>query len=617
MRAVKITGLILVLAFGVYSLMWYINGKANLRQVEKWMGDLSENSLVKSMEYESLSLKGYPFSIKVVMEKPKFSINTQPMMALLASASRKPINIPQNSEIKGTTDRFVLTTSVIGCHYTLTSDGDFLSTLTSGQTVLPFKATADNDGFTVRLNWLDALTKYRNLEALANYRNEDLDPQIAGPLEIMGLSSYSPWLTEVKMLKFFGKNVRLANATNDETLYTIDEYDYRIMHEDISAEKIMVGFDLMLKNMNATDAYSNMEKQLMKAFGIADHKPQPVQVYQNSDVTFKVKYEGPNSRTFKNPNGAVKLDIDIALNNDLYDYDNNGTVVANFKDGKFVNADFDLGGGAEFKPNSHKYMLEVYSDVLKEIDNEIKATSPSSLSANNPQMDRKVIAFMEQHLEEWVPKFEDLGRIQGTMKVFAEQIGSMAFNLDMKDLSLANKLYGVAFDGKLNASMLNPIPNGYMNLNLASYEVMLDRAEKYVDLLIKFYDENQMAKPMYLDEQLIPRMKKLFSALAEDGSAKDLLIKSEFNSKPPFVTVGGKDEGALMELIMQIFPPPPPPPPAAPTELMQNPIDNNGLQQSPPSHSEMMAPADSMDSQSDMMAVPAEQSPQPLSPSEE
>ncbi len=566
MRAIKITGLLVITAFAAYSMLWYYNGKASLRQTETWLENLANHPMIESMSYDSLSLKGYPFSIKLVIHKPKMTVDLLPLvksvMAMHPTSTEKP---QQTSMTVYYDDDFIIKTNAIGSAYTMMSTGDIHITQKTADGEFHLRETSEDRYVKIRLNWFDALAHHGNLEKIAQYKPSisDANSKVIKALEAKNLENLSFLFYEVNKIKLYSKKVTGINELNDEVMYTADEVRYEISHKDLGDNRMHAGLLLEAINFNATQEYLNETMNLTKRLGFKTVTSPALESYQDANILLDINYDGPSH--FKETiDGLIHADVQVAFDNKLYHYDNKGVVDVNYKEGELVDVNIDIGDSAKFSPKSYNYFMQAYQNILTNIEKETPTTNRASEVET-----KKMFAFLRANAQEVVPKLHELGQMNGGLKLHAQQLGASLFDFNINDISFINELYGLAMSGQLKLSTVVPIPTGNLDLAMTGFEVMLDRFNPYLNFAVRFFDEYNMPKPTYLDKQFTPRLKTFLRALSNANQEdKDIVLKAKFQAKPPFVDVGGKSQDEILMLFMEIFPPPPPPPVvASPTDI--------------------------------------------------
>lgn len=483
MRWIKITGSIVVVGLAVYSGVWYYHANANQRQVETWISDLKASPFVETFEYESLSYSGFPANMKITMTKPNIVIDSDLLLNSVFAGAVPPKAQGYQGKIQIQTDgAFIITTNAAGSFYSLSTQGDIHSKHISETNPFHYRQEMKENHMRVDLDKATSWFSHPNLESLAQ----------------TDFSDFESFLKAFSQADIFVKDLAVYNDENDQLLYSVDEAHYGGIYE--KGHKVKTSIFVDLNNIKITDAYAQQMANFIKDYDL-HYNADAYKAYNNATIHMALKYDGPEIELFlNNPDGRASVDMDFSFENKLYQYANKGYVTLAFDNGNFIDLDVDLTGDALFEPDSHPFLIGLYQSVVKELETELA-------QSGEPQAEtEQMFGFIESHLDDIIPKFHELGKIKAAFQLYAKNKGAMFFDVDLTDISLINDLYGVALNGKVSGSPFGQV-DGALDVKMSDFDVMWSRGKRYIDLLIAFYEENNLSLPPHLNDELVPKLK--------------------------------------------------------------------------------------------------------------
>ncbi len=517
----KILVVLLILLGGGYSTLWYVNGQANLRQVEKALSDVANNPFIEAVSYDSLKLGGFPMHVDVLVQNPKYTmvLDLSKLMkefpVLDGSTSWAPIRITSSSE-----KDFIVRGNVIGSSYKLI-------------TQMPGKVTYDTPSFEETfLQSGDELVLAFNMDAKDTFSQ-------AQNLESLFEMTLKEWATSLlKSASLSSKNLVITDK-NGEELSTSDASSIGGGMElvDEATGTYAINFNYLLKNAFISEAYEEVLERLFQDVGLGKDLELRMADHGVHSANGEFRYEGPiQLEDFLS--GKFKVDSDFKgdFSSQMVTYDYLGDIFVHLQD-NLENSHLRLNTSLLFGEQAQGKLEARYRKVLERAQAELETDE-----------EKQALQFFIDRVDRLIPNLQELGKMKIGFNVAATS-QNVLYLSTLEDISYVNDKHGVVLEGQIKASPLTASVNGDLKLRLNNVNDMLTRLQSYFELMIEFQEEQGVILNPLLTKDLSERLEKILRELARGSSDNDLVFKILVEAKEPFYRINNIPSEEVMAIV--------------------------------------------------------------------
>lgn len=419
--------LIPLLGIGGGAALWFVGASKVEQQARTTLDNLrkqsAENTKWLKVEYAEVKVSGFPLRYRIVIEKPKISVD----YALLLQQMRPGVSAPRIGWIDEVTpqESIAISRSVFGSEYTLEPLGD----------VTIFS----------RVN-----TQVHHLR----YTSETLEP-LTLSLDTIPKPTDTPeeLLRKFEGVRYHARNLQVLDTDANQPLATLGEYRFALTNEEGAAT-----LALLLKDSVATPAYATFLRNhaylgpQIEAGSVAS--PEYSLGTTNVEVDAALSYPAPNAKIQPLAFTLKRLHIDHPFQR------------------TDVSGDLNIG---DMKTGvASGFSMKMASETR--YDQKFRAAYADRLSAMLTQQLGAAGGSYKATIAEALPRLDTLGAIRVSSDIDLKQPDGI---LNVRDLTVTTQPFAIGLDG--TATGTGPQATGEFRLKLRNYVGFVDLLAGYLN----------------------------------------------------------------------------------------------------------------------------------------